>query len=144
MAGWAGSQHVFWIRSLDLPAVGYGLRYDFGIFKQNIKNGYQVEQPDEWLKHRYPWEIPHPEFQFEVQFGGHVETRSGPRGLEWHWVDTKPVIGIAYDLPVVGYGARTVNTLRLWSAKSAEEFDLDDFNRANMLRRSRTRCSPRT
>ena len=70
------------IATLDLPGVGYGLRYDFGIFKQNIKNGYQVEQPDEWLKHRYPWEIPHPEFQLEVQFGGHVETRSGPRGLE--------------------------------------------------------------
>ena len=62
------------IATLDLPAVGYGLRYDFGIFKQNIKNGYQVEQPDEWLKHRYPWEIPHPEFSFDVQFEGRVET----------------------------------------------------------------------
>ena len=121
------------IATLDLPAVGYGLRYDFGIFKQNIKNGYQVEQPEEWLKHRYPWEIPHPEFSFEVQFEGHVETRSGPRGPEWRWVDTKPVIGIAYDLPVVGYGGRTVNTLRLWSAKSAEEFDLDDFNRGEYV-----------
>ena len=66
------------IATLDLPAVGYGLRYDFGIFKQNIKNGYQVEQPEEWLKHRYPWEIPHPEFSFEVQFEGRVESRSGP------------------------------------------------------------------
>ena len=121
------------IATLDLPGVGYGLRYDFGIFKQNIKNGYQVEQPDEWLKHRYPWEIPHPEFSFEVQFGGHVETRSGPRGLEYHWLDTRPVIGIAYDLPVVGYGGGTVNTLRLWSAKSAEEFDLDDFNRGEYV-----------
>ena len=122
------------IATLDLPAVGYGLRYDFGIFKQNIKNGYQVEQPDEWLKHRYPWEIPHPEFSFEVQFEGQVETRSGPKGPEWHWVDTKTVIGIAYDLPVVGYGGRaTVNTLRLWSAKSAEEFDLDDFNRGEYV-----------
>jgi len=121
------------IATLDLPAVGYGLRYDFGIFKQNIKNGYQVEQPEEWLKHRYPWEIPHPELSLEVQFEGHVETRSGPRGPEWHWVDTKRVIGIAYDLPVVGYGGRTVNTLRLWSAKSAEEFDLDDFNRGEYV-----------
>ena len=67
------------IATLNLPGVGYGLRYDFGIFKQNIKNGYQVEQPEEWLKHRYPWEIPHPEFSFDVQFEGHVETRSGPQ-----------------------------------------------------------------
>ena len=121
------------IATLDLPAVGYGLRYDFGIFKQNIKNGYQVEQPDEWLKHLYPWEIPHPEFSFEVQFEGRVETRSGPKGPEWHWLDTKRVIGIPYDLPIVGYGSRTVNTLRLWSAKSAEEFDLDDFNRGEYV-----------
>ncbi len=121
------------IATLDLPAVGYGLRYDFGIFKQNIKNGYQVEQPEEWLKHSYPWEIPHPEFSFDVQFEGRVETRSGPQGPEWHWVDTKPVIGIPYDFPVVGYGGRTVNTLRLWSAKSTEEFDLDDFNRGEYV-----------
>ena len=121
------------IASLDLPAFGYGLRYDFGIFKQNIQNGYQVEQPEEWLKHPYPWEIPHPEFSFEVHFEGHVETRSGPRGLEWHWIDTKTVIGIPYDLPVVGYGGRTVNTLRLWSAKSAEEFGLHDFNRGEYV-----------
>ena len=121
------------IATLDLPAVGYGLRYDFGIFKQNIKNGYQVEQPEEWLKHRYPWEIPHPEFSFDVQFEGRVEARYGPKGPEYHWLDTKTVIGIPYDLPVVGYGGDTVNTLRLWSAKSAEEFDLDDFNRGEYV-----------
>ncbi len=121
------------IATLELPAVGYGLRYDFGIFKQNIKNGYQVEQPEEWLKHRYPWMIPHPEFSFEVQFEGRVETRSGPKGPEWYWVDSKPVIGIPYDLPIVGYGGRTVNTLRLWSAKAAEEFDLNDFNRGEYV-----------
>jgi starch phosphorylase len=121
------------IATLDLPAVGYGLRYDFGIFKQNIKNGYQVEQPEEWLKHPYPWEITHPEFSFEVQFGGRVEPRPGPHGTEWHWLDAKPVIGIPYDQPVVGYGGKTVNTLRLWSAKSAEEFDLDDFNRGEYV-----------
>ncbi len=68
------------IATLDLPAVGYGLRYDFGIFNQNIINGYQVEQPDEWLKQGYPWEIPHPEFSFEVHYGGRVEARSGPEG----------------------------------------------------------------
>jgi glycogen phosphorylase len=121
------------ISTLNLPAVGYGLRYDFGIFKQQIMNGYQVEQPDEWLKLGYPWEVAHPEFSFEVQFEGRVETRQGPKGLEWHWVDTKDVIGMPYDLPVVGYGGATVNTLRLWSAKAAAEFDFDDFNRGEYV-----------
>lgn len=121
------------IATLDLPAVGYGLRYDFGIFKQKIVNGYQVEQPDEWLKLRYPWEIAHPEFSFEVEFEGRVATRPGSRGDEWYVADAKRVIGIPYDLPVVGYGASTVNTLRLWSAKAAEDFDLDDFNRGEYI-----------
>jgi glycogen phosphorylase len=119
--------------TLNLPAVGYGLRYDFGIFNQRIVNGYQVEVPDEWLKLGYPWEIPHPEFSFPVQFEGRVEARPGPKGSEWHWVDTKSVVGMPYDLPVVGYGGHTVNTLRLWSAKAAEEFDLDDFNRGSYV-----------
>jgi starch phosphorylase len=121
------------IATMNLPAVGYGLRYDFGIFKQNIVNGYQVEQPDAWLKLNYPWEIAHPEFTFDVQFGGRVEPRPGPRGTEWHWLDTKPVIGVPYDLPVVGYGGSTVNTLRLWSAKATEDFDFDDFNRGEYV-----------
>ena len=119
--------------TLGLPSVGYGLRYDFGIFKQRIVNGHQVEQPDEWLKLGYPWEIAHPEFSFPVQFEGRVETRPGPHGREFHWVDTKTVVGMPYDLPVVGYGGETVNTLRLWSAKAAEEFDLDDFNRGEYV-----------
>jgi starch phosphorylase len=119
--------------TLNLPAIGYGLRYDFGIFNQKIVNGYQVEQPDEWLKLGYPWEIAHPEFSFPVQFEGRVEVISGPRGKEWRWVDTKTVMGLPYDLPVVGYGGGTVNTLRLWSAKAAEEFDLDDFNRGEYV-----------
>lgn len=119
--------------TLGLPAIGYGLRYDFGIFNQRIVNGYQVEQPDEWLKLGYPWEIAHPEFSFPVQFEGRVENASGPGGREWRWVDTKSLIGMPYDLPVVGYGGQTVNTLRLWSAKAAEEFDLDDFNRGEYV-----------
>jgi starch phosphorylase len=121
------------IATLGLPAVGYGLRYDFGIFKQKIVNGYQVEQPDEWLKLSYPWEIPHPEFSFEVQFEGRAALRPGPKGDEWYWADAKRVIGIPYDLPVVGYGGITVNTLRLWSATAAEDFDLDDFNRGEYI-----------
>ena len=119
--------------TLGLPAIGYGLRYDFGIFNQRILNGNQIEQPDEWLKLGYPWEIAHPEFSFPVEFEGRVETRPGPNGREWHWVETKAVLGMPYDLPVVGYGGETVNTLRLWSAKAAEEFDLDDFNRGEYV-----------
>jgi glycogen phosphorylase len=119
--------------TLNLPAVGYGLRYDFGIFNQKIVNGYQVEQPDEWLKLGYPWEIAHPEFSFPVQFEGRVEFSATAKGKEWQWVDTKTVVGMPYDLPVVGYGGSTVNTLRLWSAKAAEEFDLDDFNRGEYV-----------
>ncbi len=115
--------------TLNLPAIGYGLRYDFGIFNQRIVNGFQVEQPDEWLRLGYPWEIAHPEFAFEVRFEGRVDTWHGPTGLECRWVDTKNVVGMPYDLPVVGYGGNTVNTLRLWSAKAAEEFDFHDFNR---------------
>jgi starch phosphorylase len=102
--------------TLKIPAVGYGLRYDYGIFSQRIENGYQVEEPELWLKHGYPWEIAHPEYSFEVRFGGHVETRQGPRGSEWKWVDAKPVIGMPYDFPVVGYGGEAVNTLRLGHA----------------------------
>jgi glycogen phosphorylase len=119
--------------TMQLPAVGYGLRYDFGIFNQRIVNGYQVEQPDDWLKLGYPWEIAHPEFSFTVQFGGRVEMRAGSKGTEWHWLDTRDVVGMPYDLPIVGYGGRTVNTLRLWSAKAAEEFNLDDFNRGEYV-----------
>ena len=105
--------------TLNLPAIGYGLRYDFGIFNQKIVNGYQVEQPDQWLKLGYPWEIAHPEFALSVQFGGRVDVISGPTGKEWRWVDSKNVVGMPYDLPVVGYGGRTVNTLRLWSDRKS-------------------------
>jgi len=121
------------LATLNFPSVAYGLRYDFGIFNQRIVNGYQVEVPDEWLKLGYPWEIAHPEFSFQVMFEGRVESRPGPRGSEWHWVDSKAVVGMPHDLPVVGYGGHTVNTLRLWSAKAAEEFDLDDFNRGSYV-----------
>ena len=121
------------LATLDFPSVAYGLRYDFGIFNQRIVNGYQVEVPDEWLKLGYPWEIAHPEFSFQVMFEGRVESRPGPKGSEWHWVDSKAVVGMPHDLPVVGYGGHTVNTLRLWSAKAAEEFDLDDFNRGSYV-----------
>ena len=121
------------LSTMKIPAIGYGLRYDYGIFNQRIENGFQVEDPDPWLKYGYPWEIAHPEFSFEVPFGGRVETKMGPNGLQWNWVGTRTVVGTPYDLPVVGYGGQTVNTLRLWSCHAAEEFDLDDFNRGEYV-----------
>ncbi|MEI6502004.1 MAG: glycogen/starch/alpha-glucan phosphorylase, partial [Armatimonadota bacterium] len=119
--------------TLGIPAVGYGLRYDYGIFRQRIENGYQMEEPDQWLRHGYPWEIARPELSFAVHFGGHVESPREDNGHRWHWLDTKTVIGLPYDLPIVGFGGRAVNTLRLWSARAADEFDFDDFNRGSYI-----------
>jgi starch phosphorylase len=115
------------------PAIGYGLRYDYGIFNQRIVKGYQVEDPDPWLKHGYPWDIAHPEFSFNVGYEGRVETEVRNGRTIWKWIPGKSVIGMPYDLPVVGYGGEAVNTLRLWSARAAEEFDLDDFNRGSYI-----------
>ncbi|MBN8218126.1 MAG: glycogen/starch/alpha-glucan phosphorylase [Spirochaetes bacterium] len=121
------------LSTMEIPAVGYGLRYDYGIFNQSIVRGYQVEKPDAWLKHGYPWEVARPEYSFEVHFGGRVEFRQTSRGPSWDWLDTRVIVGMPYDLPVVGYGGHTVNTLRLWSARAPEEFDLDDFNRGSYV-----------
>ncbi len=116
--------------TLELPSFGYGLRYNYGIFRQEIENGYQVEQPDEWLASGNPWEIARPDVRIPVRFYGKVE-----RGHDGkiYWVDTTTVIGTPYDMPIVGYGGKTVNTLRLWSAVAAEEFDFDDFNKGDYI-----------
>ncbi len=114
--------------TLRIPGIGYGLRYDYGIFRQRIVNGAQVEEPDHWLKNGYPWELVRPEHACSVFFEGRVESVHIEGRLEWRWVDAKPVIGVPYDLPIVGYGGNAVNTLRLWSARSDDEFDFEDFN----------------
>jgi len=115
--------------TLKLPCYGYGIRYDFGIFKQVIADGYQIEIPDEWLRFGNPWEIARPEFRFNVKFGGHVENRPKKRGeINPVWVNYQTVIGVPYDTPIPGYNNNTVNTLRLWSARASEEFDLEIFN----------------
>ena len=116
--------------TLDLPAFGYGLRYDYGIFRQTIENGYQVEQPDEWLRNGDPWEITHSDIAVEVNFGGRVH--DGYDGKKY-WVDTTKIIGVPHDMPIVGYGGKTVNTLRLWNSKAAEEFNLEDFNQGEYI-----------
>ena len=121
------------LATMQMPAMGYGLRYDYGIFRQTIENGYQVERPDDWLRGGQPWEIPRPDYLIPVRFEGRVEMgREGGRQV-FHWFDTRTVLGMPYDIPVVGYGGRTVNTLRLWSARAAEEFDLQDFEQGDYI-----------
>ena len=119
--------------TLKLPAMGYGLRYNYGIFKQKIVNGIQVEEPDHWLKNGYPWEIVRPEHTQTVSFEGRMEAVNIDGRTEWRWIDAKPVLGVPYDLPIVGYGGEVVNTLRLWSAQATDEFDFDDFNRGSYV-----------
>ena len=119
--------------TLDLAAMGYGIRYDYGIFRQRIVDGQQVEEPDHWLKDGYPWEISRPEYAQTVAFGGHVEcARSEDGSLRWQWYPDVQVQGVPYDLPIVGYN-HAVNTLRLWSARALDEFDLADFNRGSYV-----------
>ncbi|WP_319475253.1 glycogen/starch/alpha-glucan phosphorylase [Marispirochaeta aestuarii] len=121
------------LATLNLPSFGYGLRYDFGIFRQQIENGWQVEQPDDWLRRGNPWEIERPDIVVPVHFGGRVDTIVERGRRKYHWVDTTPVLGIAFDTPIVGFGGETVNTLRLWSARAAEEFDFSEFNEGDYV-----------
>jgi starch phosphorylase len=115
--------------TLELPAYGYGIRYEYGIFSQKIMNDEQVEAPDYWLRYGNPWEIERPEYTYPVKFFGRVNQYTTPDGyLHVEWVDTDDVIAMAYDTPVPGFGNNTVNNLRLWSAKSSAEFNLDYFN----------------
>jgi glycogen phosphorylase len=121
--------------TLSLPGYGYGIRYEFGIFDQEIKSGWQVEHPDEWLRFGNPWELCRPEYTVHVQFGGRVEQLPGPDGEPVsRWVDTQTVMGVPFDTPIAGYENDTVNTLRLWQARSGSEFDLRVFNDGDYVR----------
>ena len=115
--------------SLEIPVTGYGIRYEYGMFRQTIENGDQVEQPDPWLRYGNPWEIESPENRRTVKFFGRVEKSWDEDGeLRVHWVDTADVLAIPYDLPVPGYRNDTVNTLRLWQAEATDKFNLAEFN----------------
>jgi starch phosphorylase len=115
--------------TLELPAYGYGIRYEYGIFFQRIVAGHQVETPDTWLRYGNPWEIGRPENLYPVRFYGWVREDTDERGhLRHEWVDTRDVMAMAYDTPIPGFKNDTVNTLRLWAAKSTREFDLEHFN----------------
>jgi len=121
--------------TLEIPCHGYGIRYEFGIFEQLIRNLGQVELPEGWLKFGNPWELPRPEYSFPVRFYGRVNEVMGPDGkLREEWVDTHNVIGVAYDNPIDGYDNNTVNTLRLWAARASKEFDLEYFQHGNYLK----------
>jgi starch phosphorylase len=121
--------------TLALPAYGYGIRYEFGIFDQEIRDGWQVERPEEWLRFGNPWEVPRPEYQVPVSFYGRTEKGADEQGkLRVRWVDTRQVLGMPYDTPIAGHRNRTVNTLRLWRARASQEFDLSDFNAGDYLR----------
>jgi starch phosphorylase len=114
--------------TLELPFYGYGIRYEFGIFRQRIVDGQQIEQPDPWLRYGTPWEIPRPDVLLPVKFYGRSEYYVDNGVARWRWVDTQDVYAMAYDLGIPGYKNNTVNSLRLWAAKSSREFDLEKFN----------------
>ncbi len=115
--------------SLGLPVFGYGIRYQYGMFRQTIEDGQQVECPDHWLRDGHPWELERREFQQTVQFGGRSETYTGNDGRRRvRWVDTHDVLAVPFDIPVPGYHNDTVNTLRLWSSEGTSAFDLEEFN----------------
>jgi starch phosphorylase len=115
--------------SLKIPAYGYGIRYEHGLFRQEMSEGWQVELPEEWLAHGNPWEFERRESAYEVGFGGHVEPITEPDGtLRHEWRPAEHVLAVAYDTPIVGWRASRVNTLRLWSAQPIDPILLDKFN----------------
>ena len=121
--------------TLELPAYGYGIRYDFGIFKQLIVDDCQIEEPDNWLSNGNPWEIRRPELARIVKFGGHVEAYqdAGENKLRRRWVSSHQVLAMPYDTPIPGYENNTVNTLRLWASQAVSGFDLSKFNQGDYI-----------
>ncbi len=117
------------LATLEIPAIGYGIRYEFGIFDQAIRDGWQVEKTDKWLRYGNPWEIARPEISCDIGFEGHTETYRDPDGrLRVRWVPGRLVKGMAYDTPVLVYRVNTANLLRLWKAEATESFDFEAFN----------------
>ncbi len=118
--------------TLEIPTLGYGIRYEFGIFAQEIVNGWQEEKTDKWLRYGNPWDIQRPEWAVEVKLGGHTETYVDVTETQRvRWIPGWTVLGTPYDTPILGYRNNTANTLRLWKAEAAESFDLGNFNRGD-------------
>ena len=117
------------LATLEIPAVGYGIRYEFGMFDQEIREGWQVEVTDPWLHLGNPWEIHRPEIAYYVKWGGHTESYHDDQGYyRMRWIPGREVKGTAYDTPIAGYRVNTCNTLRLWKAEAVESFDFQEFN----------------
>ncbi|HET6574386.1 MAG TPA: glycogen/starch/alpha-glucan phosphorylase, partial [Fimbriiglobus sp.] len=114
------------LATLQIPATGYGLRYDYGIFRQELRDGYQVEQPDPWLTRPDPWEVARPTEQVSVPLASSFEVRGGQ--ITVHGGQPMSLLGVPFDRPVVGYGGRTINTLRLWQAATPDVFDFGEFS----------------
>jgi starch phosphorylase len=118
--------------ALEIPSLGYGIRYEFGIFEQDLRDGWQVERTDKWLRYGNPWEVARPEWAREVMFGGYTETFTDDQGrFRVRWVPDREVLGVPYDTPILGYQVNTANTLRLWKAEAIESFDFAAFNQGN-------------
>ncbi|HIK45633.1 MAG TPA: glycogen/starch/alpha-glucan phosphorylase [Leptolyngbyaceae cyanobacterium M65_K2018_010] len=123
------------LATLEIPAIGYGIRYEFGIFHQAIQDGWQVEHPDKWLSFGNPWEMPRPDYRVEVKFGGRtLHYHDGEGRYRVTWIPEHTVLGTPYDVLVPGYHTNTVNTLRLWKAVASEEFDFQAFNAGDYIR----------
>jgi len=118
----------------DYPALGYGIYYEFGLFRQAFEKGHQIEHPDNWMLFGDPWEVARPEYTQTVQFYGRVENVFDDSGnYRPRWVGTKTILGVPHDIPTAGFGTGTVNLLRLWASKSSEDFDLAAFNRGGYV-----------
>ena len=123
------------LATLAIPSYGYGIRYEYGMFHQDIENGGQVERPDNWLRYGNPWEFPRTDLLYKVNFYGRVvHYKDDDDVYRYHWMDTAEVMAMAYDTPVPGFGNNTVNNLRLWSAKATRDFDLRYFNSGDYIK----------
>ena len=122
------------LATLDIPAIGYGIRYEYGIFDQQIRDGWQVESTDKWLRLGNPWALERPEDAFEVKMGGRTEQHTDAKGrIRVTWIPQKLVRGVPHDTPILGYRTNTANTMRLWAAQAVESFDFETFNHGDFL-----------
>ena len=133
--GRLASCYIDSLASVEVPAIGYGIRYEFGIFDQVIRDGWQYEVTDKWLRSGNPWEIARPEIAFEVKFGGRTESYTDEQGrFRVRWIPQTEVKGVAYDTPILGYRVTTCDILRLWKAEAIESFDFEAFNHGDYYR----------
>lgn len=133
------------LSTLNLPAVGYGIHYEFGLFRQKFVNGKQVEQPDAWTQNGNPWKTARPSYRQTVNLYGRVVQKFDDNGHPHNeWIETKPIIGLPWDIPIVGYDSNTVNVLRLWQAQASDDFNLEAFNSGSYVEALREKVEAET